>query len=81
MNRSEFLRASASFAPTSCAMLVLGVHADAAESSVTQTPVDEVLKKAQYENQFATNWLADLFATIDTVRRGGKNCRLVADLG
>jgi hypothetical protein len=62
MNRSEFLRTSASFACASCATLVLG--ADTAGSP--PTPVDEALKKAQSENQFTANWLTDLFAAIDT---------------
>jgi len=62
MNRSEFLRTSASLACASCATLVLGATADPA---VIETPVDEALKKAQAENQFTNNWLDDLFATID----------------
>jgi len=64
MNRSEFLRTSASFACASCATLVLGARAGAADSPAT--PVDEALKKARYENEFTANWLTDLFAAIDT---------------
>ena len=65
MNRSEFIRTSASFACASCATLVLGVHTEAAETAATVTPVDEALQRAQAENQFTGNWLSDLFAAID----------------
>jgi len=65
MNRSEFLRTSASFACASCATLVLGVRTDAAVTAAALTPVDEALKRAQAENQFTANWLSDLFATIE----------------
>jgi len=65
MNRSEFLRTSASFACASCATLVLSVRTEAAETTAPVTPVDEALQRAQAENQFTGNWLADLFAAID----------------
>jgi hypothetical protein len=65
MNRSEFLRSSASLACASCAALVLGPSADAADTTSTPPPVDDALKKAQGENTFTNNWLTDLFAAID----------------
>ena len=64
MNRSEFLRTSASFACASCATLVFGARAEAADAPVT-TPVDDALKRAQADNAFVANWLTDLFDTID----------------
>ncbi len=65
MNRSEFLRTSASLACASCATLVLGTRAEAADQAATMTPVDEALKRAQADNQFTNNWLDDLFDGID----------------
>jgi hypothetical protein len=65
MNRSDFLRTSSRFACASCAALLLGDSAQAAEAPVT-TPIDEALKRAQDENRFTQNWLTDLFEAIDT---------------
>jgi len=65
MNRSEFLRSSASLACASCATLLLGARAGAAETAAPETPVDEALKRAQAENQFTNNWLDDLFTAIE----------------
>ncbi|HVU32090.1 MAG TPA: hypothetical protein VHE61_01560 [Opitutaceae bacterium] len=65
MTRSEFLHRSAQFACGSCAAFILGIpDLTAAEATTASTPVDEALKRAQYENQFVNNWLTDLFDGI-----------------
>jgi hypothetical protein len=64
MKRSEFLRTSSQLACASCATLVLGGSTAVAET-IPDTPVDEALKRAQDENRFVNNWLADLFDTIE----------------
>ncbi len=66
MNRSEFIRASSTFACAACAALFVDSPAEAAELPPSSTPVDEALKKAQGENAFTGNWLTDLFEAIDT---------------
>ncbi|MFT3782288.1 MAG: hypothetical protein QM790_09755 [Nibricoccus sp.] len=68
LSRSEFLKKSAQLACGTCAATILGSsNSHAAEAAdKTPTPVDEALKKAQYENTFTKNWMADLFAAIDT---------------
>jgi len=69
MNRAVFLQTSSRLACASCAALILGPRAAAADVPApagTATPVDEALKQARGENQFMNNWLTDLFEAIDT---------------
>jgi hypothetical protein len=79
MNRSEFLRTTASFACASCTALALGTRAEAADPS--PTPVDDALQKAQGENQFTNNWLTDLFDAIDTELDPAVKLRLMQACG
>ncbi len=65
MTRSEFLQRTAQFACAACAGTILGPSKAAASDATPATPVDEALKKAQYENQFTNNWMTDLFEAID----------------
>jgi hypothetical protein len=81
VNRSEFLRSSASLACASCATLILGTRAEAADPAATVTPVDEALKKSQAENQFTNNWLDDLFAAIDAEVDPATRLRLMQGCG
>lgn len=65
MNRFEFLHRSSQWACGSCLALIASGGARAADAPAP-TPVDEALKRAQEENRFVNNWLADLFEAIDT---------------
>ncbi|HWA28936.1 MAG TPA: hypothetical protein VG734_25010 [Lacunisphaera sp.] len=67
MNRSEFLATSSRLACGSCLALIAGSRLGGTEAPAAEpeTPVDEALKRARYENAFTNNWMTDLFEAID----------------
>jgi hypothetical protein len=69
MNRAEFVRTFSGLACTSCIALIFGTedaNAAASAAPAAATPIDEALKRAQYENEFVNHWMTDLFEAIDT---------------